>query len=172
MGAQRQERRSRPRPLLSGRMCGCGDTVSGKLCRLRMRLSLLANRRAARLRTRSRKYPSVTRTVQSAAPAPIAWVVPVGAGAVSRFALFAAANETTERLLRDHGDLLERSVRAPAHSGRMWLVRLDGYTACVAKHENEGVAAGFLQNLKASARCATVCGLGLIAWRWCIRRVA
>ena len=69
-----------------------------------MRLSLLANRRAARLRTRSRKYPSVTRTVQSAAPAPIAWVVPVGAGAVSRFALFAAANETTERLLRDHGD--------------------------------------------------------------------
>jgi hypothetical protein len=47
--------------------------------------------------------------------------------------------------------MLERRDRTPPRRGGMWLVRRDGYTACVAKHENEGVVADFLQNLKASA---------------------
>ena len=43
----------------------------------------------------------------------------------------------------------------------MWLVRLDGYTACAAKHENEGVVADFLQDLKASAPLSDCLRFGL-----------
>lgn len=38
---------------------------------------------------------------------------PVGAGGAARFALFAAPDQATKRLLRDYQDLREPSVRSP-----------------------------------------------------------
>ncbi len=63
---------------------------------------------------------------------PVAGQAPVGAGNAPRFALFAAPDDATGRLLREHPDLLEPAVRPPFASGGAWLVRPDGYVASVA----------------------------------------
>jgi 2-polyprenyl-6-methoxyphenol hydroxylase-like FAD-dependent oxidoreductase len=83
---------------------------------------------------------------------PVAGQVPVGAGAEPRFALFAAPSEAVSGLLRDHGALLEPAVRTPFSEGGMWLVRPDGYTACVAKDGEVGVVAGYLRHLGQGGR--------------------
>jgi len=75
---------------------------------------------------------------------------PVGAGAAPRFALFATADEATARLLSDFEDILEPGVRAPPRAGGMWLVRPDGYTACVAKAGNLRTLADYLHRLQGS----------------------
>ena len=69
-------------------------------------------------------------------PAPGERVPPVdgqarfGAGEPPRFALCAAPGEAASRLLRDHANLLEPTLRSPLASGGQWLVRPDGYAAC------------------------------------------
>jgi hypothetical protein len=76
---------------------------------------------------------------------------PVGAGNAPRFALFAAADDAVTRLLRDYGELLEPSVRPALRAGGQWLVRPDGYTACVAKAGDAGVLAAYLEALVSTA---------------------
>ncbi|WP_158928869.1 FAD-dependent monooxygenase [Acidisphaera sp. S103] len=65
--------------------------------------------------------------------APVAGQTPVGAGSTPRFALFAAPGEAVSALLQTYQNLLEPTVRPPFASGGLWLVRPDGYVACVAK---------------------------------------
>jgi 2-polyprenyl-6-methoxyphenol hydroxylase-like FAD-dependent oxidoreductase len=64
---------------------------------------------------------------------PVAGQIPVGSGSTPRFALFAAPGEAVSALLRTYPSLLEPTVRPPFANGGLWLVRPDGYTACVAK---------------------------------------
>ena len=64
---------------------------------------------------------------------PVGGQRPVGAGDEPRFALFAQPSEGTGRLLRDYAKLLEPDLWPPVSADGVWLVRPDGYTACVAK---------------------------------------
>jgi hypothetical protein len=79
---------------------------------------------------------------------PVAGQVPVGAGGNPRFALFAAPGEALSELLRDFADLLDPMVRPPLGSGGVWLVRPDGYAACVVKESDVGAIAGYLRGLE------------------------
>jgi 2-polyprenyl-6-methoxyphenol hydroxylase-like FAD-dependent oxidoreductase len=64
-------------------------------------------------------------------------VMAVGAGNMPHFAIFAAYSDDAIALLEAYKDLLERTLRpALGNAGYVWLVRPDGYTACVAKAEN------------------------------------
>jgi 2-polyprenyl-6-methoxyphenol hydroxylase-like FAD-dependent oxidoreductase len=67
---------------------------------------------------------------------PVSGQRPVGAGDEPRFALFGTASEGTARLLRDYPKLLEPEVRPAVSADGVWLVRPDGYTACVARAED------------------------------------
>lgn len=78
---------------------------------------------------------------------PVLGQVPVGAGRDPRFALFAPPGQASE-LLRDYPDLLEPTVRTPLHEGGIWLVRPDGYVACVARDKDVGVVANYLRDLR------------------------
>lgn len=64
---------------------------------------------------------------------PIDGQLPIGTGDEPRFALFAKRSEGAARLLRDYPKLLEPGLRPPVSADGAWLVRPDGYTACVAK---------------------------------------
>jgi 2-polyprenyl-6-methoxyphenol hydroxylase-like FAD-dependent oxidoreductase len=85
---------------------------------------------------------------------PVAGQVPVGAGSTPRFALFAAPGDAVSGLLRDYADLLEPAVRPPFGAGGMWLIRPDGYTACVAKDTDVGPVADYLRGLAGNGRSA------------------
>lgn len=69
--------------------------------------------------------------------APVADQIPVGAGSVPRFVLFAEASEASARLLGEFPQMLEATVRAPLSAGGAWLIRPDGYVACTAA--NDGI---------------------------------
>jgi 2-polyprenyl-6-methoxyphenol hydroxylase-like FAD-dependent oxidoreductase len=63
-------------------------------------------------------------------------VMPVGAGDTPRFALFAAYSDDAIALLEAYKKLLERTLRpAIGNAGYVWLVRPDGYVACVARSD-------------------------------------
>jgi hypothetical protein len=79
--------------------------------------------------------------------APVAGQPAIGGGNTPRFALFAAQGSNATRLLEDHHDLLEPTVRAPFGNGGAWLVRPDGYVACVAKDGKLSVIADYLREL-------------------------
>jgi 2-polyprenyl-6-methoxyphenol hydroxylase-like FAD-dependent oxidoreductase len=85
---------------------------------------------------------------------PVAGQVPVGVGTTPRFALFAAPGDAVSGLLRDHEDLLEPAVRPPFGAGGVWLVRPDGYTACVAREADVGVIADYLRGLGGDIQAA------------------
>jgi hypothetical protein len=57
----------------------------------------------------------------------------VGAGDTPRFVLFAESDGMPQDLLKRYELVLEPALREPYHSGCMWLVRPDGYTALAAK---------------------------------------
>jgi 2-polyprenyl-6-methoxyphenol hydroxylase-like FAD-dependent oxidoreductase len=78
--------------------------------------------------------------------APVAGQTPVGSGAAPRFALFAKPSNATTDLLRKFNDLLEPSIRPPLNHGGMWLVRPDGYTACVAGDEETEKISDYLSS--------------------------
>jgi 2-polyprenyl-6-methoxyphenol hydroxylase-like FAD-dependent oxidoreductase len=59
--------------------------------------------------------------------------LPVGAGDTPRFVLFAKSDGMPQDLPKSYEPLLEPALREPYHSGAMWLVRPDGYTALAAK---------------------------------------
>ena len=79
---------------------------------------------------------------------PVAGQVPVGAGDTPRFALFAAPGDAAAGLVQDYPDLLEPKVRPPFGAGKVWLVRPDGYTACVARDGNVRTIATYLRSLR------------------------
>ena len=82
---------------------------------------------------------------------PVAGQRPVGAGDAPRFALFALLDDAVSRLLHDHRDLLEPAVRPPLHDGGVWLVRPDGYVACVARQDDTRAVGDYLSVLSTPA---------------------
>ncbi len=58
---------------------------------------------------------------------------PVGAGNTPLFALFAEPDGMPSNFPGRYVNLLELTLREPYHSGGMWLIRPDGYTALSAK---------------------------------------
>jgi 2-polyprenyl-6-methoxyphenol hydroxylase-like FAD-dependent oxidoreductase len=83
--------------------------------------------------------------------APVSGQVPVGGGDMPRFALFAASSEPALQLLRDYPGLLESALRPPFAAGGMWLVRPDGYVACVARDGDGEVIAEYFDALAGDA---------------------
>ena len=53
----------------------------------------------------------------------------------------------TAPLLRDHAMLLVAARVLRLDPGAMWLVRPDGYTACVAKHGDASAIDAYLNRL-------------------------
>jgi 2-polyprenyl-6-methoxyphenol hydroxylase-like FAD-dependent oxidoreductase len=80
--------------------------------------------------------------------APAAGQPPLGAGAAPRFALFAAPGEKAVRLLSDHADLLEATLRPPPSPGGLWLTRPDGYVACAVWEADAEAIADWLQTIR------------------------
>lgn len=78
---------------------------------------------------------------------PIEGQQPVGSGSKPLFALFAEANESTRELLHEFGELLETECRPPIDPHGIWLVRPDGYVACVAKAERIEEISRYLASL-------------------------
>jgi 2-polyprenyl-6-methoxyphenol hydroxylase-like FAD-dependent oxidoreductase len=72
---------------------------------------------------------------------------PPGSGSAPRFALFAKSNDETRRIIEKFSELLEPEVRSPLHEEGMWLVRPDGYTACVAKSDDAKAIEAYLNAL-------------------------
>jgi 2-polyprenyl-6-methoxyphenol hydroxylase-like FAD-dependent oxidoreductase len=79
---------------------------------------------------------------------PVAGKIPVGAGNVPRFALFADPIPEINRLLQEHADLLEPELRAPLSPRCIWLVRPDGYVAAVSLDLDVKIIADYLAELK------------------------
>jgi hypothetical protein len=79
---------------------------------------------------------------------PVAGQTPVGAGREPRFALFAAPGNAVSGLLRDYAGVVEPAVRPPFGNGGVWLVRPDGYTACVAREADVSGIADYLRELR------------------------
>jgi hypothetical protein len=78
--------------------------------------------------------------------APIAGQIPPGSGSAPRFALFAKTSDATAGLLAKFPDLIDPDVRPPLAQGGIWLVRPDGYTACVAKEGDIETIAEYLNS--------------------------
>jgi 2-polyprenyl-6-methoxyphenol hydroxylase-like FAD-dependent oxidoreductase len=76
--------------------------------------------------------------------APIVGQTPIGSGDTPRFALFAESSSAVIDLVERFKELLDPGIRPPLSSGRMWLVRPDGYTATVAKNGDNDVIADYL----------------------------
>jgi 2-polyprenyl-6-methoxyphenol hydroxylase-like FAD-dependent oxidoreductase len=74
--------------------------------------------------------------------------VPVGAGSVPRFALFADAGDEALGLIARYPELLEAKVREPFHADGIWLVRPDGYVVVTGNGDWNRVAA-FLDHITA-----------------------
>jgi 2-polyprenyl-6-methoxyphenol hydroxylase-like FAD-dependent oxidoreductase len=79
---------------------------------------------------------------------PVAGEVPVGAGDVPRFALYADPSPEIDALLQIHADLLEPKLRAPLSLHCVWLVRPDGYVAAVSLDLDVKLIADYLSDLK------------------------
>jgi 2-polyprenyl-6-methoxyphenol hydroxylase-like FAD-dependent oxidoreductase len=78
---------------------------------------------------------------------PVAGQVPVGSGNRPRFALFAEPGSALKPLLEKYGALLDPVVRPPFHADAVWLVRPDGYVACVAKKGDTKTISDYLDGL-------------------------
>jgi 2-polyprenyl-6-methoxyphenol hydroxylase-like FAD-dependent oxidoreductase len=83
--------------------------------------------------------------------APVIGQAPVGSGDTPRFTLFAKAGDAVVALLAKFDDLLDSQIRPAFGSDAIWLVRPDGYTACVAKHADVGAIAGYLESIRQDA---------------------
>jgi 2-polyprenyl-6-methoxyphenol hydroxylase-like FAD-dependent oxidoreductase len=79
--------------------------------------------------------------------APVAGQVSVGSGNSPRFALFAESGRAVIPLLEKFEELLDPVVRPPFRSDGMWLVRPDGYVACVARNGDAKVIADYLERV-------------------------
>jgi 2-polyprenyl-6-methoxyphenol hydroxylase-like FAD-dependent oxidoreductase len=71
---------------------------------------------------------------------------PVGSGDKPLFSLFAEPGDATTSLLRDHAAILDQALLTPPDRRGIWLVRPDGYVACVSKDGDAGPIADYLEN--------------------------
>jgi 2-polyprenyl-6-methoxyphenol hydroxylase-like FAD-dependent oxidoreductase len=78
---------------------------------------------------------------------PIAGQTPPGTGNRPRFALFAERHEAIGRLLAEHAGLLDSDVRPAINANGVWLVRPDGYVACVARRGELQPIADYLRSV-------------------------
>jgi 2-polyprenyl-6-methoxyphenol hydroxylase-like FAD-dependent oxidoreductase len=76
--------------------------------------------------------------------APIVGQAPVGSAASPRLALFATSTAATAGLIEQFPNVLDPEVRPPVREDGLWLVRPDGYVACAAAADDEGVIARYL----------------------------
>jgi 2-polyprenyl-6-methoxyphenol hydroxylase-like FAD-dependent oxidoreductase len=79
--------------------------------------------------------------------APLAGQMPVGSGDAPRFVLFAETSDATADLVAKFGDLLDPVIRPPLDPNGIWLVRPDGYAACVAAKGDVAVISDYLRNV-------------------------
>jgi hypothetical protein len=54
--------------------------------------------------------------------------------------LLASPNESAKRLTEQFKDLLDPGIRPPLNANGAWLVRPDGYVACVAANDIQVIA--------------------------------
>lgn len=79
---------------------------------------------------------------------PAAGQIPFGAGDTPRFALLAAPGDEVDRLRDEFQDLLDSTVLPPLNDTGIWLVRPDGYVACVAADGDIQIIADYLKALQ------------------------
>ena len=79
--------------------------------------------------------------------APIEGQNPTGSGSAPRFALFAKTSDATADLLREFNTLIDPDVRPPLNTDGIWLVRPDGYTACVARNDKLEIIVDYLNSI-------------------------
>jgi 2-polyprenyl-6-methoxyphenol hydroxylase-like FAD-dependent oxidoreductase len=73
--------------------------------------------------------------------------VPVGSGRLPRFALYADPRNMPPSLLEKFSSIVEPVLRAPFHSGGIWLVRPDGYVALSATTDSWDAVTAYLSHL-------------------------
>jgi hypothetical protein len=83
---------------------------------------------------------------------PLGGQAPFGSGDTPRFALSAASNDALKALAAEFKDLVDPVIRPPLGDGAVWLVRPDGYVACVVTANETGTIAGYLQAIRANAK--------------------
>jgi 2-polyprenyl-6-methoxyphenol hydroxylase-like FAD-dependent oxidoreductase len=71
---------------------------------------------------------------------------PIGAGNAPRFALCAEPCDAVRGLLQQLGTLLDPHLHPPPAADGIWLVRPDGYVACVAGRDDPGTIGDFLKS--------------------------
>jgi hypothetical protein len=71
---------------------------------------------------------------------------PIGSGNTPRFALCAEPCEGINGLLQQFDALLDPQLRPPPAADGIWLVRPDGYVACVASREHCDAIGDFLKS--------------------------
>ncbi len=79
---------------------------------------------------------------------------PVGYGDTPRFALFGEGSNRVNALINEFPDLVEQTIRPALDPTAIFLVRPDGYVACVAKVDNVGVVADYLNAISITAKVA------------------
>lgn len=79
---------------------------------------------------------------------PAAGQIPFGAGDTPRFALLAAPGDAVSGLKNEFRDLLDSAARPPLNDTGIWLVRPDGYVACVAANGDIQIIADYLKALR------------------------
>jgi 2-polyprenyl-6-methoxyphenol hydroxylase-like FAD-dependent oxidoreductase len=73
---------------------------------------------------------------------------PVGSGKIPLFALYADPDSMPSGLLERYGGIVEPALRAPFHSGGLWLVRPDGYVALSTKAGSWDAVEAHLNHLR------------------------
>jgi len=71
----------------------------------------------------------------------------VGSGNTPRFALYGEAGSVPSNLFEKYGEIVEPTLRAPFHSGGLWLVRPDGYVALSARAGSWDAVETYLDHL-------------------------
>lgn len=74
--------------------------------------------------------------------------IPFGAGDTPRFVLLAKPSDAASCLTDEFKDLLDSIVRPPLNDAGVWLVRPDGYVACVAANGDIQIIADYLKALR------------------------
>jgi hypothetical protein len=79
--------------------------------------------------------------------APTAGERPIGAGGAPRFALASASAGAASRLAGEFEALVDADIRKPPDPNGTWLVRPDGYVACLTKRDDFEPIADYLRKL-------------------------
>jgi len=72
----------------------------------------------------------------------------VGGGDTPHFALFAAPSDAISQLIAHYPELIDSELRPPLNAGGVWLVRPDGYVACVTHDGDAAVLPRYLEAVR------------------------